>query len=456
MSNRLLPFVTPLFIASMALAGGADTRTVTVVGQPLGGAANSRTVTVVGSPLGGASGGAPVSVTVSASSPDGARSSESSSMISVVEGDTKVEITTKVTVTVDDKGNENRNETNDTKVTVDGKEIPQDRIRRQGNVLQVLDEHGNPMRTVELPQMSQQAFAGGGGGRGGIARALAQARGHAGSALGATANSGASGGSGTSAGAQAGASNQPKVMLGVIMEQPDKALAQQLRLNAQDVTLIGTVNPDTPAAKAGLQESDIIVAIDGQTPSTQQKIRQVLQSKEPGQNVTLSVISGGQKKDVTVTLEAFDPSRLNAGATATSIPNFSFGDADDPQQLRELLMKLQADGALNIDLDDLKEILVAPSAGGVVVTPGGPGGNAGGGPGGGPGAGGGVYRFRMQQPGDDNARIRELEERLRVMTEMMQQLEERLSGVQRTPGSPVPPRAPAPPPPPPPPSGPRA
>ena len=60
--------------------------------------------------------------------------------------------------------------------------------------------------------------------------------------------------------------------------------------------------PDGPAAKAGVKQGDIIVAIEGQTIDTEHPLDSVLTQFAPGRTVTLGILRNGQKLDVQVTL----------------------------------------------------------------------------------------------------------------------------------------------------------
>ncbi|MFN8629972.1 MAG: trypsin-like peptidase domain-containing protein [Chloroflexota bacterium] len=59
---------------------------------------------------------------------------------------------------------------------------------------------------------------------------------------------------------------------------------------------------DSPAAKAGLAEGDIITAIDGTTLDATHTLDLLLGQHKPGEQVTLSVLRNGQTNSVTVTL----------------------------------------------------------------------------------------------------------------------------------------------------------
>ena len=60
--------------------------------------------------------------------------------------------------------------------------------------------------------------------------------------------------------------------------------------------------PDGPAERAGLQPGDVIVAIDGKAVGDSSELIVAIRSREPGDTVRLTVRSGGDEREVTVTL----------------------------------------------------------------------------------------------------------------------------------------------------------
>lgn len=63
-----------------------------------------------------------------------------------------------------------------------------------------------------------------------------------------------------------------------------------------------SVIPGSPADKAGLMESDIILELDGKKITTDNQLAEILRSYNPGDRVILKVLSKGKEKSVVVTL----------------------------------------------------------------------------------------------------------------------------------------------------------
>ena len=78
---------------------------------------------------------------------------------------------------------------------------------------------------------------------------------------------------------------------------------------------VGEVSPGTAAARAGLRPNDIIVAIDGRDLRDHREVTQRILGRQPGESVRLTIMRGGQRQDVAVTLGEFD---LSAGGRAPS------------------------------------------------------------------------------------------------------------------------------------------
>jgi putative serine protease PepD len=72
----------------------------------------------------------------------------------------------------------------------------------------------------------------------------------------------------------------------------------------QGGALVAAVSPDSPADDAGLQQGDVVTAIDGHPVLAATDLIAAIRSSKPGDTVTLHVQRGGSEKDLTVTLTA--------------------------------------------------------------------------------------------------------------------------------------------------------
>jgi putative serine protease PepD len=62
------------------------------------------------------------------------------------------------------------------------------------------------------------------------------------------------------------------------------------------------VDPRGPAAKAGIQDGDIIVAVNGEKVTTADELIVAIRRHAPGEQLTVTYVRGGQRKTVTLTL----------------------------------------------------------------------------------------------------------------------------------------------------------
>jgi uncharacterized coiled-coil protein SlyX len=108
----------------------------------------------------------------------------------------------------------------------------------------------------------------------------------------------------------------PKSMLGVTLESPGEALSSHLGINRETATLLTSVSDGLPAAKAGLKLYDVITEVNGE-PASPDTLRRFLREKQPGDILALKVARGGERKDISVTLEAYDANRLNTVTMTT-------------------------------------------------------------------------------------------------------------------------------------------
>lgn len=102
-----------------------------------------------------------------------------------------------------------------------------------------------------------------------------------------------------------------KPYLGVRYISLDPDIAQQLGITQkQGAILIGTsgqgaVAPNSPAAKAGLQDRDIILKVNGQMVDDQKGLSSHLSQFKPGDQITLIIIRDNKEQTVQVTLEEY-------------------------------------------------------------------------------------------------------------------------------------------------------
>ena len=75
-------------------------------------------------------------------------------------------------------------------------------------------------------------------------------------------------------------------------------------LTKSEGALVSQVEPDSPAAKAGLKIGDVIVGLDGKPVNDSGSLQVETGQKQPGTTIHLDIIRDGKKETVPVTLEA--------------------------------------------------------------------------------------------------------------------------------------------------------
>lgn len=79
-------------------------------------------------------------------------------------------------------------------------------------------------------------------------------------------------------------------------------LAEHLKLPFGGGVVVHTLDPDGPAAKAGLVENDILTEIAGKTVGSQDGLRDVVTAHKPGEEVEIKYIHRGEAKSARVAL----------------------------------------------------------------------------------------------------------------------------------------------------------
>lgn len=92
--------------------------------------------------------------------------------------------------------------------------------------------------------------------------------------------------------------------LGVETQEVTAAKAKDLKLPAERGVIIAAVTPDSPAAKAGLQENDVVTEVDGQQVEGTAQFRRMIREIPAGRTVQLRVYRNGSPQTLQATLGA--------------------------------------------------------------------------------------------------------------------------------------------------------
>ncbi len=99
--------------------------------------------------------------------------------------------------------------------------------------------------------------------------------------------------------AQAG-DDEDKGYLGVMLQKITPSMSKALQMGDQSGVMINEVVDDSPAAKAGLEDGDVILEFNGKTISDDNDLVKAVRATSPGDNVKVVVLRGGKNKNLDV------------------------------------------------------------------------------------------------------------------------------------------------------------
>jgi serine protease Do len=160
--------------------------------------------------------------------------------------------------------------------------------------------------------------------------------------------------------------------LGVEIGEVTAEKAKDLKLAAQRGVVVMDVEPDGPAAKAGLKENDVITQYDGQVVAGTVQFRRLVRETPTGRTVALVVSRNGVTQNISVELgerSAFFEKRMKGkmrdfdNAFAFSMPNQDFTLAMPPVDARTPSLGINAE-----DLSgQLGSYFGAPDGSGILI-----------------------------------------------------------------------------------------
>ncbi|MGA7475473.1 MAG: Do family serine endopeptidase [Candidatus Sulfotelmatobacter sp.] len=116
--------------------------------------------------------------------------------------------------------------------------------------------------------------------------------------------------------------------------------AKFFHIDNNEGAIITQVEPDSPAAKAGLKVGDVITELDGQKVSDASQLQIEVGQKDPGSSIKLEVLRDGRNVNVPVTLEEMgsrDHEGKESASNSNGKPRWGLGLTDMTPELREQL-----------------------------------------------------------------------------------------------------------------------
>jgi serine protease Do len=156
-----------------------------------------------------------------------------------------------------------------------------------------------------------------------------------------------------------------RARLGILPQEVTPAIARQFGVKDSQGALVGEVEPDSPAQKAGLKTGDIILNVDDHSVYDANQLRNMISSMQPNTNVTLKIWRDGATRTLPVTLGELNPEEAtNRGGSE----NNNSGNALDgvsvenltPQLARQLKIPANASGVV---VNEVSPASAAASAG---------------------------------------------------------------------------------------------
>lgn len=129
--------------------------------------------------------------------------------------------------------------------------------------------------------------------------------------------------------------------IGVTVTSVNAYVARQYNLDANEGAYVVSIMDGSPAADAGIEEGDIVTAVDGESISSADALIIAAREHEIGDTVTLTVIRDGESLDIDVTL-ASDADVQTEDQDATAGSNGGAGSENElsEEELREYLEEL--------------------------------------------------------------------------------------------------------------------
>lgn len=134
------------------------------------------------------------------------------------------------------------------RVSIDGQRVAKEHLRRTDGAIEVVSSSGAVLQSIPIPQPKEH----------------------------------------------------PQVMIGLRFESPGKALAKHIEGDLANTSLVVAVLDGSPGFLAGIEDFDLVTAVNGDPHASPAAIREHLKGMAAGDSVTLTLRRGEITKDVTI------------------------------------------------------------------------------------------------------------------------------------------------------------
>ena len=165
--------------------------------------------------------------------------------------------------------------------------------------------------------------------------------------------------------------------LGVGVSEVSADKMKALKLPEERGALLGKIVPDSPAAKAGLKENDIVLEINGQRVEGTEQFRRMIHEIPAGRTASLTVWRDGRSQNIKVTVGKHEAGNMKVFADgpksfAFKMPTLpEMPDMSGLEHLRSFAMVSPGRPLLGIDAENLRgdfgNYFGAPGGEGVLV-----------------------------------------------------------------------------------------
>jgi S1-C subfamily serine protease len=135
-------------------------------------------------------------------------------------------------------------------------------------------------------------------------------------------------------------------MLGVTITTMNGNLAKEKKIDFIEGVWVQSVNEDSAAEKAGIEEGDVIVKVDGISVGTSPRLQEIIALHRPGDKISVIVNRKGKEREFTVTLE--NVKGTTDIAKKENVEMLNYLGADFETLDKETTNKLNLDGGVRV------------------------------------------------------------------------------------------------------------